>query len=99
VAWNLVQGINDPARDSERAIWLDGEPHEPPPVVFAGLDRVAFAGGEGLSFGSESERARDDNLIVFRSRYRHRFGTFTGSLEDVGLSEGFGVMERHEALW
>jgi hypothetical protein len=42
---------------------------------------------------------RDDNLIVFRSRYRHRFGTFAGSLEGVELSEGFGVMERHKALW
>ena len=99
VAWNLVEGINDPSRDSERAIWLDGLPHEPSPVAFAGLDRIAFADGEELSFTSESERARDDNLILFRSRYRHRFGTFSGSLEGVGLSEGFGVMERHEALW
>jgi hypothetical protein len=99
VAWNLVEGINDPPRDSERAIWLDGQPHEPSPVAFAGLDGVAFAAGDDLAFTSESERARDDNLIVFRSRYRHRFGTFAGSLEGVELSEGFGVMERHEALW
>jgi uncharacterized protein DUF2804 len=99
VAWNLVEGINDPPRDSERAIWLDGEPHEPAPVTFSGLDGVEFANGAKLSFAGESERERADNLIVFRSRYRHRFGTFAGSLEGVELSEGFGVMERHEALW
>ena len=26
VAWNLVNGINDPPQRSERAIWVDGEP-------------------------------------------------------------------------
>jgi hypothetical protein len=99
VAWNLVEGINDPPHESERAIWLDGEPHEPAPVAFSGLDGVEFADGAKLAFAGESERERDDNLIVFRSRYRHRFGTFAGSLEGVELSEGFGVMERHKALW
>jgi hypothetical protein len=99
VAWNLVEGINDPPRDSERAIWLDGQPHEPSPVAFSGLDAIDFADTGRLEFTGESERARDDNLIVFRSRYRHRFGTFSGSLEGVKLSEGLGVMERHEALW
>jgi hypothetical protein len=99
VAWNLVEGINDPPRDSERAIWLDGSPHEPGPVVFAGLDEVAFGDGATLSFASETERARDDNFLLFRSRYQHRFGTFAGSLDGVALGEAFGVMERHEALW
>ena len=99
VAWNLVEGINDPPRDSERAIWLDGQPHEPSPVAFSGLDEISFADGEVLSFRGESERTRDDNVILFRSRYRHRFGTFAGSLEGVGLREAFGVMERHEATW
>ncbi len=26
VAWNLVEGVNDPPRDSERTLWVDGEP-------------------------------------------------------------------------
>ena len=30
VAWNLVEGINDPLTGSERAIWIDGEPSEGP---------------------------------------------------------------------
>lgn len=99
VAWNLVEGINDPARNSERAIWVGGEPSEPAPVSFHGLAGVEFAGGERLEFASESERARDDNFLIFRSSYRHRFGTFSGALGELELAEGFGVMEQHDALW
>lgn len=99
VAWNLVAGINDPARGSERAIWVDGEPAEPDPVVFEGLDSIRFADGARITFSSESERARNDNLLLIRSRYRHRFGTFAGSLAGLELAEAFGVMEEHEALW
>src|SRR5882757_4619892 len=72
VAWNLVEGINDPAEKSERAIWVDGTP-------------LAFAGG--------AERSRDDNFLLIRSTYRHRFGTFTGALDGLDLAEGRGVME------
>jgi hypothetical protein len=99
VAWNLVTGINDPPRDSERAIWEDGRPREPAPVEFTGLAGIDFGGGARLGFSSEAERARDDNVLVFRSRYRHRFGTFSGSLDGIELAEGFGVMEEHEAVW
>jgi hypothetical protein len=99
VAWNLVTGINDPPHGSERAIWDDGQAREPGPVVFDGLQGVAFEGGARLRFESGTERARDDNLLVLRSRYRHRFGTFTGSLDGIELAGGRGVMEEHEALW
>jgi hypothetical protein len=99
VAWNLVSGINDPVRDSERAVWLEGAPYEPAPVAFSGLDAIEFEGGARLDFAAESERARDDNLLLFRSRYRHVFGTFSGSLDGVELSEAYGVMEEHRAVW
>jgi hypothetical protein len=99
LAWNLVSGINDPPSASERAVWLDGRPTEPPPVTFAGLDEVRFDDTAALGFSAESERARDDNLLLFRSRYRHRFGTFSGALPGAELAEGFGVMEEHEARW
>jgi hypothetical protein len=99
VAWNLVSGINDPKRQSERAIWLEDVPHEPRPVSFSGLEQIEFADGERLCFDAESERARNDNLLLFRSRYRHRFGTFSGSLDGVELDQGYGVMEAHEAVW
>ena len=99
LAWNLVEGINDPPERSERAIWLDGVPHEPAPVTFDGLDSVRFAEGSRLDFQSGAERARDDNFLLVRSTYRHRFGTFSGRLDGIELSEGRGVMESHDALW
>ena len=99
LAWNLVEGINDPPANSERAIWTEGEPVEPGPVSFKGLGGVEFASGASLNFRPGSERVRDDNFLVFRSSYRHLFGDFHGSLDGVELAEGFGVMERHEALW
>ena len=47
VAWNLVAGVNDPPQDSERTVWVDGEPGEVGPVRFAadlsGVDALAFA--------------------------------------------------------
>jgi hypothetical protein len=99
LAWNLVEGINDPPERSERGVWVDGVPHEPRPVTFSGLDSVGFHDGSRLLFERESERARSDNLLVFRSHYRHWFGTFSGSLDGIELDEGFGVMEQHEVVW
>jgi hypothetical protein len=99
VAWNLVEGINDPPERSERAIWLDGEPHEPAPVRFDGLEAIRFAAGSRLDFEGGAERSRDDNFLLVRSSYRHRFGSFSGSLDGVELREGRGVMESHDALW
>jgi hypothetical protein len=45
VAWNLVDGIHDGAERSERAVWVDGEPHAVRPVDFdPGLAWVAPRG-------------------------------------------------------
>jgi hypothetical protein len=99
VAWNLVEGINDPSELSERAIWVDGVSHEPAPVRFDALDAIRFAEGTRLDFRGGAERSRDDNFLLIRSTYRHRFGTFTGSLDGIELAEGRGVMESHTALW
>jgi hypothetical protein len=99
LAWNLVEGINDPLTGSERAIWVDGEPHEPPPVRFEGMAGIDLADGQRLHFAPESEHAHDENYLLIRSRYRHRFGTFSGSLDGFELAEGLGVMEEHDALW
>jgi hypothetical protein len=96
VAWNLVDGVNDAPADSERTIWIDGVPHEPPPSSFAReLDRV-----DELTFHPEAVREREDNLVLIRSSYRQPFGTFAGKLTGgVELAEGYGVMEAHEARW
>jgi uncharacterized protein DUF2804 len=64
VAWNLVTGINDPPSGSERAIWLDGEPTEPPPVSFDFLDEIRLNDAESLRFSAESEHTHDDNYLL-----------------------------------
>jgi hypothetical protein len=96
LAWNLVSGVNDPPRDSERTVWIDGRPTEPGPSAFGdALERV-----DGLRFVTEAVRERRDNLLVVRSAYRQPFGTFSGELEGgVELAEGYGVMEEHDACW
>jgi hypothetical protein len=101
VAWNLVTGVHDDADASERTIWVDGKPVHVAPVSFAGdLSAIDFADGASLSFAAEATRARNDDLVVFKSDYVQPFGTFTGTLEGgLELAEGRGVMERHTALW
>jgi hypothetical protein len=96
VVWNLVAGVHDAPRMSERTVWIDGAAVEVGPVAFAeGLDAV----GE-LQFTPEAERVRRDDLLLIASDYRQPFGTFTGTLPDgTELARGYGVMERHRARW
>jgi hypothetical protein len=101
LAWNLVEGVHDAAHASERTVWVDGVPHEPGPVrFFPNLETVRGPDGEALRFAQQAERRRDDNLLLFRSRYRQPFGSFAGVLPGgIALAEGYGVMERHDARW
>jgi len=100
--WNLVTGVHDAAHDSERTVWADGRAHEVGPVTFAAdLGAVSFAEGGELRFTAESERARTDRFgPIMASDYRQPFGTLTGTLPGGhALAAGFGVMERHRAVW
>jgi hypothetical protein len=104
VVWNLVDGLHDgnhlprpgassPLR-SERTVWVDGEPHELPALAFDGLDGVG-----DLRFVTQARRAKKENYLVVASDYEQPFGSFSGSLPVAGALRGWGVMERHEALW
>ncbi len=100
VGWNLVSGINDPPQSSERAIWTGGEPSEPGPVTFDGLDAIAFDDGARLEFSRECERRREENRILVRYTYRQPLGAFHGALAGgLELERGLGVMEHHDARW
>ena len=101
VGWNLVAGVNDGPRGSERSVWLAGAAREVAPVRFAAdLSTVAFATGERLAFAAEAVRARHDRLALVESQYRQPFGTFAGALPGVGALHGaLGVMEHHRARW
>jgi Protein of unknown function (DUF2804) len=100
VGWNLVSGVNDPPRRSERAIWVDGAPVEPGPVEFEGLEAIEFDEGSRLTFNREFERVKSENRFLVRYTYRQPFGTFAGQLPGgLELGEGLGVMEFHDATW
>ena len=103
VAWNLVEGVNDAPKDSERTVWVDGEAFEPGPVSFAeDLSSVSLTEGGRLDFSEWPGAVRSDrtNVLVIRSNYRQPFGTFSGELPGgIRLAEGFGVMEEHSAAW
>lgn len=101
LAFNLVEGVNDPPTGSERAVWVAGEPHEAAAVSFApDLTRIAAADGSQLRFTPEAERSRRENLVVVRSEYRAPFGTFAGTLPGgIELAHGLGVVEHHRARW
>jgi uncharacterized protein DUF2804 len=106
LAWNLVSGVNDPPSGSERAVWVNGEPHECAPVAFsADLSRIDGSDGVQLRFGAEAQRAHRDNLLVVASEYRAPFGTFSGTLPGasgsapVELASAIGVVEHHRARW
>jgi Protein of unknown function (DUF2804) len=98
LAWNLVEGVNDPPRNSERTVWVDGEPSEPGPVAFD--DDLEGVGG--LRFAAEATRERNERLVLVSSRYRQPFGTFHGTLpgpDAIALADGLGVMEEHDVHW
>jgi hypothetical protein len=101
VGWNLVTGVNDGPKDSERAIWVDGVEFEPAPVdIAADLSRVGFAEAGELRFDPWSERTDRTNLLLVRSSYRQPFGAFEGTLPGgLELAHGRGVMEWHDVRW
>jgi hypothetical protein len=101
LAFNLVEGVNDPPSGSERAIWVAGVPREAPAVSFAAdLTRIDAADGSVLRFTPEAQRSRRENLLLVRSEYRAPFGAFSGTLPGgLQLLDGLGVVEHHRARW
>jgi hypothetical protein len=101
LAFNLVQGVNDPPAGSERAVWVAGVPHEAPPVHFSSdLRSISSEDGSRLWFAPEAERSRRENLLLVRSDYRAPFGTFSGILPGhIPFAHAFGVVEHHHARW
>lgn len=101
LAFNLVEGVNDPPEGSERAVWVDGVPQEAAPVRFASdLSEIRARDGSTLRFAPEAERSRHENLLLVRSDYRAPFGTFSGTLPGgIELAHGLGVVEHHRARW
>jgi Domain of unknown function (DUF2804), C-terminal len=99
-AWNLVSGINDPPTNSERTIWVAGQPTEPGPVRFQGLDTIHFEDESRLNFTAETQRSHHEGIPLFaRSDYEAPLGTFSGTLMGLSVESALGVMEAHDAVW
>jgi Protein of unknown function (DUF2804) len=100
VAWNLVAGVHDDPRASERTVWVDGSPQEVEAVEFA-RDLSAIRSGSGeLRFAKWAVRENRTNAVLLRSWYRQPFGEFVGTLPGgVPLARGYGVMEAHDVYW
>ena len=96
VTWNLVDGLHDGADESERCVWLDGEPAHVPPQAFRGFDGVG-----GLAFEAVATRARRGGLRRCSCRTtRPRSGGSAERFRCAGdVRSGCGVMERHAARW
>jgi hypothetical protein len=101
VGWNFVDGVHDSERDSERTVWVDGEPREVGLTKFAAdLSWVSCADGGTLGFSEWSTREASLNALLLRNRYRQPFGSFSGELPGgLELAEGHGVMEEHDVWW
>jgi hypothetical protein len=100
VAWNLVTGINDPPTSSERAIWVAGQPTEPGPVSFQGLESIHFEDESRLNFSAEAQRTHHEGIpLLARSDYEAPFGTFSGSLNGLSIQSALGEIEAHDAIW
>lgn len=94
VVWNLVDGLHD-GSPSERTVWRGGVPTEVGPQPFDSLHGVG-----DLRFTASATRAKKESYLLIASDYEQPFGTFTGTLPTgEALATGYGVMERHEALW
>jgi hypothetical protein len=96
LAWNLVDGVHDAPHDSERTVWVDGEPHEVEPAEFA----ADLSGVGELRFSEWAAREDHTRRPPFASDYRQPFGSFSGSLPGgFELQSGHGVMEWHDVRW
>ena len=102
LAWNLVTGHQRPPQGSERAVWVDGAPHEAGPVEFA-ADLGAIRGEDGseLRFVAEAERARSENLLLVQLRLPRAVRDLLRRRCPAASSwrPGAGVMEHHRARW
>jgi Protein of unknown function (DUF2804) len=103
LCFNIVDGVHDAPRESERTVWIDGAPRELPGAAFADdLSAVTFPEDPAsrLEFAEEARRARADDFKLIASDYVQPFGTFSGTLPGgVAVTRGWGVMERHSVRW
>ena len=107
VAVNLTRNVVTDEDIHENALWIDGRLELLGPSAFA-LDEEPWTAGTAdgttsLRFAPQGERGEDLNLGLVVSRFRQRFGTFSGRVSGVDgpieLQQAFGLFEDHSATW
>ena len=101
VAWNLVEGVNDPAAGASGRSGSTARTHRASPARSASTVSTGsrFEDGTRLGFAADAERQAEENRFVVKYSYRQPFGRFSGSLAGLELAQGIGVMEHQDAVW
>lgn len=101
LAVNLTRNVvRDPTKH-ECAVWLDGGLRLLPLPEFH-LEREPWritAPDLDLRFDGDGERREDLDVLVVRSRFRQRYGTFSGVVAGRRVERAFGLFEDHDARW
>jgi len=107
IGLNLTRNVVIDDALNENAVWIDGKLH-PLGTARFDLDGEDWSmgtedGAVALTFDAQGERREDLNLGLVVSRFRQRFGTYTGTVrvsEEVIEIDGlYGVSEDHHAVW
>ncbi|MBW1879896.1 MAG: DUF2804 domain-containing protein, partial [Deltaproteobacteria bacterium] len=107
IGLNLTRNVVIDDALNENAVWVDGKLH-PLGTARFDLDSEDWSmgtedGAVELSFDAQDERREDLNLGLVVSRFRQRFGTFSGPVrigeEVIEVEDLFGVVEDHHAVW
>jgi hypothetical protein len=107
VAFNLTRNVVPDDAPNENATWVDGQLGDLGPATFT-TDADPWTAGTAdgavaLTFAAQGERREDLNYGLIVSRFRQRFGVFTGTLRHAGaeirLVDAFGLFEDHVARW
>ena len=107
IGLNLTENVVTDPELHENALWVDGRLSLlGPAAVSVGAEpwrARSRSGAIDLRFEGEGERSEDLDYGVVLSRFRQRFGRFTGTVEIEGeaveLLDGYGLMEDHQARW
>ena len=103
VAINLTHNLVQDDAFHENALWIDGELSLLPKPAFdlAGDAWTVEAGdGTALRFDGDGERREDLDLLgLLRSRFRQRYGRFSGTAAGRAISGAWGLMEDHDSRW
>ena len=107
VAVNLTRNIVEGDAIHENALWIDGKLQLLGPAAFE-LEKEPWRagtrdGGTQLVFEGGGEREEALDLMVVVSRFRQRFGSFSGVVQaqegPIRLDGAFGLFEDHQATW